>query len=247
MRIDVGRILRSCGAVAGVAAVAVFTVVATSSASAQRPGRKAAGSGQQGAPAASLRSPSASDLAKAGPDSFDVAFHTTKGTFTVRMSRAMSPRGADRVWHAVQARYYDGVRFYRVIRGFMAQFGFHGNPAVTAAWESHVLRDDPRNASNTRGMVTFATRGPGTRTVQLFVNMRDNVNLDALGFVPVGRVRDGMPVVDSLYGGYGEGAPRGNGPDQDRIASEGNAYLALKFPKLDVIDSARVVNRWPEQ
>lgn len=211
--------------------------LATSAAHAQRAQRAT------GTP--SLRSPTAATLAPAGPDSFDVAFHTTRGTFTARMSRAMAPKGADRVWHALAAHYYDGNRFYRVIPGFMAQFGFHGDPAVTRAWEAFTLRDDPRKESNTRGTVTFATRGPDSRTVQLFVNMRDNVNLDALGFVPVGRVLQGMDVVDSLYSGYGEGAPRGNGPDQDLISSRGNAYLRSRYPKLDAIDSARVVRRWP--
>ncbi len=192
-----------------------------------------------------LRSPDAKELATAGPDSFDVAFHTTKGTFTARMSRALAPKGSDRVWHAVRARYYDGVRFYRVIPGFMAQFGFNGDPTVNRTWEAYVMRDEPRKASNARGMVTFANRGPNSRTVQLFVNTGDNSRLDALGFVPVGRVLEGMPVVDSLYAGYGEGYPRGDGPDQDKIAAQGNAYLKRAFPKLDAIDSARVTRRWP--
>lgn len=193
----------------------------------------------------SLRAPSPQAIAAAGPDSFGVAFHTTRGAFTARFRRSMAPRGADRAWHAVQARYYDGVRFYRVIPGFMAQFGFHGDPAVNSAWEALPFRDDPVTTSNRRGTVSFATRGPHTRTTQLFVNMRDNANLDALGFAPVGQVLDGMGVVDSLFSGYGDGAPRGRGPDQDRIAARGNAYLAREFPKLDWIDSARVVRRWP--
>jgi peptidyl-prolyl cis-trans isomerase A (cyclophilin A) len=192
-----------------------------------------------------LRSPDARDLATAGPDSFDVAFHTTKGTFTARMSRALAPKGSDRVWHAVQARYYDGVRFYRVIPGFMAQFGFHGDPVVNRTWEAYTMRDEPRKAPNTRGMVTFANRGPNSRTVQLFVNTGNNANLDGLGFAPVGRVLEGMAVVDSLYSGYGEGYPRGDGPDQDKIAAQGNAYLKRAFPKLDAIDSARITRRWP--
>ncbi len=192
-----------------------------------------------------LRNPSRAELATAGPDSFDVAFHTTKGRVVARVVRALAPRGADRVWHAVQARYYDGVRFYRVIPGFMAQFGFHGDPAVTRAWEAMTLPDEPVRASNTRGMVTFANRGPNTRTVQLFINTGNNQNLDARGFAPIGRVLEGMPVVDSLYAGYGEGAPRGPGPDQARIIAEGNAYLRKSYPRLDAIDSARIVRRWP--
>lgn len=211
-------------------------------------GSRGGAGGMGGRPATvpvALRSPNPQAVAAPGPDSFDVAFHTLRGAFTARFRRPAAPRGADRVWHAVQARYYDGVRFYRVIPGFMAQFGFHGDPAVNRAWEALPIRDDPVTGSNRRGTISFATRGPHTRTTQLFVNLRDNANLDALGFAPVAQVLDGMEVVDSLYSGYGEGAPRGNGPDQDRIAARGNAYLAREFPRLDAIDSARVVRRWP--
>lgn len=193
----------------------------------------------------SLRAPTAAQLAAAGPDSFDVAVHTTKGVFTARIHRLVAPKGSDRFWHAVRARYYDGLRFYRVIPGFMAQFGFHGDPAVTRAWEGFTLPDEPPKASNTRGAITFANRGRNTRTVQLFVNTGNNFVLDTLGFTPIGRVLSGMSVVDSLYAGYGEGAPRGPGPDQTRIAEQGNAYLARSFPRLDAIDSARVTRRWP--
>lgn len=195
---------------------------------------------------AALRSPDAKALATAGPDSFDIALYTTKGTITARVRRPWAPKGSDRVWHAVQTRYYDGVRFYRVIPGFMAQFGFHGDPAVTRAWDAYVMPDEPAKLSNSRGKVTFAHRGRNSRTVQLFINTANNESLDALGFAPVGSVLTGMSVADSLYSGYGEGAPRGNGPDQGRMAAEGNAYLAKSFPRLDRIDSARVLQRWPK-
>ena len=193
-----------------------------------------------------LRSPDAKALAAAGPDSFDIALYTTKGTITARVRRGWAPKGSDRVWHAVQARYYDGVRFYRVIPGFMAQFGFHGVPAVTRAWDAYVIPDEPPKLSNTRGMVTFASRGRNSRTVQLFINMANNESLDGLGFAPVGSVLTGMSVADSLYSGYGEGAPRGKGPDQGRMTAEGSAYLSKLFPRLDAIDSARVIQRWPK-
>jgi peptidyl-prolyl cis-trans isomerase A (cyclophilin A) len=199
----------------------------------------------QKAPQISLRAPTAASLAQQGPDSFDVAFHTTKGPFVVRVRRSWAPKGADRVFHAVSARYYDEVRFFRVIPGFMAQWGFHGSPAVNDAWEAMPIQDDPPKGSNVRGTLTFATRGRGTRTVQLFVNRQDNKNLDALGFVPVGQVVDSMMVVDKLYSGYGEGAPNGLGPSQRQIALYGNTYLKKSFPELDAIDSARVVRRWP--
>ena len=197
------------------------------------------------APAPSLRAPTAAQLAIAGPDSFDISFHTTKGKFTARIIRSVAPKGSDRLWHAARARYYDGVRFYRVIPGFMAQFGFHGDPAVTRAWEGFTLPDEPAKVSNTRGTLSFANRGRNSRTVQLFVNTGNNDSLDGLGFAPIGRVLDGMSVVDSLYSGYGEGAPRGRGPDQGLIADQGNAYLTRAFPRLDAVDSARVLRRWP--
>lgn len=198
------------------------------------------------APAApALRSPTAAALGAAGPDSFDVTLYTTRGPVAVRIRRAWAPRGADRVYRAVRARYYDGARFYRVIPGFMAQFGFHGDPTVTRAWSAHEMRDDPVRQSNTRGMLSFATRGPNTRTVQLFINTGANARLDKLGFAPIGQVLEGMRAVDSLYSGYGEGAPMGPGPDQDLMTTQGNAYLRKSFPKLDAIDSARVVRRWP--
>lgn len=195
-------------------------------------------------PAPSLRSPSPAALAKAGPDSFDVAVHTSKGAMTMRIRRRWAPRGSDRVYHAVQARYYDGNRFFRVIPGFMAQFGFHGDPTVNRTWDAYRMPDDAVKVSNTRGIVTFATRGPGSRTVQLFVNTGNNESLDGMGFAPVGSVLEGMAVVDSLYSGYGEGSPRGPGPDQNKLGSQGNAYLAKSYPKLDFIDSARVVKSW---
>jgi peptidyl-prolyl cis-trans isomerase A (cyclophilin A) len=197
------------------------------------------------APAPSLRSPSAATLARQGPDSFDVGFFTTKGKFVVRVRRDWAPRGADRLYHAVSAKYYDQVKFYRVIPGFMAQFGFQGDPKVNTAWEGFALKDDPVKLSNKRGMLTFANRGPNTRTTQLFVNTADNGgSLDQRGFAPLGSVTEGMSVIDAFYSGYGEGAPRGLGPDQDQIRSTGNAYLNKSFPKLDAIDSARVLGKW---
>jgi peptidyl-prolyl cis-trans isomerase A (cyclophilin A) len=122
----------------------------------------------------------------------------------------------------------------------MAQFGLHADTAVTAAWRERRIPDDPAGRSNQRGMVTFATAGPGTRTTQIFINYRDNSRLDGMGFTPFGQVVEGMEVVDSLYGGYGEGAPSGRGPDQYRLNIEGEKYLARQFPKLDKIKTARV-------
>jgi cyclophilin family peptidyl-prolyl cis-trans isomerase len=178
----------------------------------------------------------------AAPDTFVVRFTTTRGPFDVQFVRAWAPRGADRVYYLVRNRYYDGVRFFRVLPGFVAQFGESGDPRVAKLWDVRTFPDDPVKQSNARGTVTFATAGPNTRTTQLFVSTANNARLDKLGFAPLGRVVSGMGVVDSLYSGYGEGPPKGKGPDQDRMAAEGDAYLAKSFPKLDWIRSAKVVH-----
>ena len=183
-----------------------------------------------------------SAIATPSPDSFKVAFETSKGNFTVMAHRDWAPRGVDRFYHLVQLGYFDDARFFRVLSGFMAQWGMNGNPRVTAAWEPLTIADDSVKQSNVRGMVTFAAgSAPDTRSTQLFINYRDNRNLDGMRFAPIGQVVDGMSVVDSLYSGYGEGAPDGGGPSQERIASEGNAYLTKNFPKLDFIKTARIV------
>ena len=200
-----------------------------------------ADSGGSGGAASALTKPDKSAIATPAPDSFKVAFETSKGNFTVVAHRDWAPRGVDRFYHLVQLGFFDDARFFRVLSGFMAQFGMNGNPRVTAAWEPIELQDDPVKQKNTRGMVSFAMGGPNTRTTQLFINYRDNTNLDGMGFAPIGQVVDGMAVVDSLYADYGEGAPDGAGPSQERIASEGNTYLTKNFPKLDFIKTARIV------
>lgn len=177
------------------------------------------------------------------PASYRVQFETSKGNFTVQVDRSQAPNGADRLYRLVSEGYYDEVRFFRVIAGFMAQFGISGDPAANTRWRSQPIQDDPVVGSNTRGTLTFAmTAQPNSRTTQVFINLVDNVNLDRSGFAPVGRVVEGMDVVDQLYSGYGEGAPQGNGPAQGQIVSQGNAYLAQSFPLLDHIIRARVVN-----
>jgi peptidyl-prolyl cis-trans isomerase A (cyclophilin A) len=174
------------------------------------------------------------------PDSFRVAFVTGKGRFVVQVNRAWAPRGADRFHALVESGYYDRVKFFRVLPGFMAQFGIHGDPATNKKWE-RAIPDDSVKQSNKTGALTFATAGPNTRTTQLFINTNDNPRLDQMGFAPIGRVVEGIDVVKKLYNEYGEGAPQGGGPDQGRIESEGNAYLNKDFPKLDSIVSARVI------
>lgn len=196
------------------------------------------------ASAQTLLKPDAKKLAAIGPDSFNVKFATSKGEFVVRVRRVWSPRGVDRLYYLFNAHFYDGIAFYRVINGFMAQFGAHGDPKTAAEWFNRGIPDEPVKVSNTRGTLTFANRGPGTRSTQLFINFGNNAQLDGMGFAPLGSVLSGMAVVDSLYKGYGEGAPRGNGPDQGMIAKDGNAYLRKAFPKLDSIVTARVSQEW---
>lgn len=177
----------------------------------------------------------------ASPESFRARFETTRGDFTVEVTRAWAPRGADRFHRLVTEGYFRDIAFFRVLPGFMAQFGLSGDPALNARMDSLRIPDDPATQSNTRGTLTFATAGPNTRSNQLFINYGNNANLDAMGFAPLGKVVDGMDVVDALYGGYGEGAPRGRGPSQDSIAQKGNAYLQRAFPELDYIRSAAIV------
>ncbi len=174
------------------------------------------------------------------PQVFRVVFETTKGPFTVDVLRAWSPLGADRFYDLVQQKFFDGGRFFRVLPNFVVQFGINGNPEVTRKWESAKIDDDPVQQSNLAGYLSFATGGPLTRTTQIFINVANNPRLDKVGFSPFGKVISGMDVVASLYSDYGEGAPRGKGPDQKRIESEGNSYLEKEFPKLDYIKSARV-------
>jgi peptidyl-prolyl cis-trans isomerase A (cyclophilin A) len=177
------------------------------------------------------------------PDTYRVKLVTTKGDVVIEVHRDWAPRGADRFYNLVEAGFYTDVAFYRVIDGFMAQTGFHGDPRVSAAWREATIPDDEIRQRNGRGRVTFAMTGaPDSRTTQFFINYTDNSYLSQHGrFAPFGEVVEGMDVVDSLYSGYGEGAPRGRGPSQPKIAHDGNAYLKESFPKLDFIVRAEVL------
>ena len=190
------------------------------------------------AKAAKLQKPA--ELSEQAPATYKANLDTSKGAIVITVHRDWAPLGADRFFNLVKNGFYDDVRFFRVIPGFMAQFGIHGNPTVAAAWRPAQIKDDPVKQSNKRGFVTFATAGPNTRTTQLFINFGDNAGLDKQGFAPFGEVTTGMDVVDKIYSGYGEGAPRGKGPDQGRTQSEGNAYLTKEFPRLDYIKSATI-------
>jgi peptidyl-prolyl cis-trans isomerase A (cyclophilin A) len=181
-------------------------------------------------------------LTATAPDTFKTLFVTSKGNFTIQVTRSLAPNGADRFYNLVQSGFFSDVEFFRVVPGFMCQFGIHGDPAVSARWRDANITDDPVKGSNTRGTITFATAGPNTRTTQLFINFGDNSgSLDGQGFAPFGKVIQGMDVVDKINGEYGDGAPYGRGPDQGRIQGEGNTYLKKEFPDLDYIKSATIL------
>ena len=168
------------------------------------------------------------------PDLYQVTFETSKGPVLIQVHREWAPFGADRFYTLVKQGYFDNARFFRVIPDFMAQFGLAADPLATAKWEGTELTDDPVRQSNARGMVTFATRGPQSRTTQLFINTGNNARLDSQGFSPFGKVESGMSAVDEFYSGYGEA------PDQGSITKQGNKYLEQQFPRLDFIKTARV-------
>lgn len=175
------------------------------------------------------------------PDTFRARFETTAGAFVVEVRRTWAPRGADRFYNLVRGGYYDSVYVHRVVPGKVAQFGIHYDPRITYVWSQDPIRDDPRRMSNLRGRLAFAKSGPNSRTTQVFVNLTDNPGLDDQGFAPFGEVVRGMEAVDSLYDGYGDGPPRGEGPYPAQARAEGSAYLEESFPELDLIREARVV------
>lgn len=168
------------------------------------------------------------------PATFKVDFDTTKGHVILEISRALAPIGVDRFYNLVQAKYFDGARFFRVVPGFVVQFGLAADPDTISTWDQPIP-DDPVLTTNRRGTITFATAGPNTRTTQLFINLGSNERLDAQHFSPFGKVVEGMDNVDAIYAGDGEK------PEQDSIKEKGNAYLEKEFPKLDYIKTARVL------
>jgi peptidyl-prolyl cis-trans isomerase A (cyclophilin A) len=175
------------------------------------------------------------------PATYKVKFVTTKGDFVIEVTREWAPLGADRFYNLVRHHYYDETSFFRVLKGFVVQWGISAYPPVNVAWDHAPIKDDPVVQSNLRGYVTYAMGGPNTRTTQLFINLVDNKRLDGMGFAAFGQVTEGMDVVDSLYSGYGEGAPDGKGPAQDEIEKSGKPYLDKDFPLLDSIKTARLI------
>ena len=195
-----------------------------------------------GQAAAALKTPAA--LKEMAPATYKVNFDTSAGAFVIEVHRDWAPNGADRFYNLVKNGYFDDVRFFRVIKDFMVQFGINGDPALNSIWREARIPRDPVKQSNTRGFITFAMQGgpqgPDTRTTQVFINFRDNSGLDGQGFAPFGRVTQGMDIVDKIYSGYGEGAPSGSGPNQEQVQSQGNAYLNKSFAKLDYIKKATI-------
>ncbi len=211
--------------------------MATVAMAAEPEAAKDAKDAKEAKPAAAAAKP-----ADEAPATYTVKFETTKGDILIDVTRAWAPLGADRFYQLVKTGYYDDVAFFRVISGFMAQVGIAGTPEKNSAWSDKRIKDDPVTQSNTRGMVSFATSGAHTRTTQIFINFGNNKNLDGMGFSPFGKVQD-MAVVDKLHAEYGEGAPRGKGPDQGQIKFKGNAYLKESFPNLDYIKKAVIVEK----
>lgn len=192
--------------------------------------------------APSLSNPNA--LTEQAPDTYYVKLDTTKGAVVIEVHRAWAPNGADRFYNLVKNGYYDDARFFRVLPGFIVQFGLSGDPKVNAAWSAARIPDDPVKESNRRGTVTFAMAGPNTRTTQVFINLGSNgAALDGKGFAPFGKVVSGLKSVEMFYDKYGEGAPKGIGPDQSRIRTEGTAYLLTNFPNLDYIKKATITEK----
>ena len=196
----------------------------------------------QAATNAALKNPAT--LKEMAPAMYKVDFDTSAGEFVVEVHRDWAPNGADRFYNLVKNGFFDNARFFRVISGFMVQFGLNGDPAISAVWRDARIPRDPVKEGNKRGNITFAMQGgpngPDTRTTQMFINFGDNSQLDSSGFAAFGKVTKGMDVVDKIYSGYGEGAPSGRGPEQGRVQAEGNAYLTKDFPKMDYIKKATI-------
>jgi peptidyl-prolyl cis-trans isomerase A (cyclophilin A) len=179
-------------------------------------------------------------LNEKAPATYKAKFETSKGAFVIQVNREWAPNGADRFYNLVKNGYFDDARFFRVVKGFMVQFGINGDPNVNAQWRNARIKDDPVRQSNKRGFVTYATSGADSRTTQVFINFDDNSGLDGQGFSPFGQVISGMNVVETLNGEYGDGAPRGRGPDQMRVQQEGNSYLNKEFSRLDFVKKATI-------
>jgi peptidyl-prolyl cis-trans isomerase A (cyclophilin A) len=233
---------------------AVLAILATATAGAQAPAQKSAPkSGGAGQGTTTKKAPSTARaydrallkpalLKDKAPEQYKVKFVTTRGEFTLDVTRAWAPLGADRFYNLVKHHFYDNASLFRVVPNFVAQFGISAYPPVTTAWRGTDIKDDPVTQSNKKGYITFATSGPNTRTTQVFINLQDNARLDKMGFAPFGVVEDGgMKVVQMFYDQYGDDA----GPDQGKIESQGKPYVDKGWPKLDTIKSATLLTSTP--
>jgi peptidyl-prolyl cis-trans isomerase A (cyclophilin A) len=173
-------------------------------------------------------------------DVYTVKLDTTKGEIIIDVHRDWAPLGAERFQELVTAGFFDDAAFFRVMKDFMAQTGVAAKPALNRKWGKKKIKDEPARKHNVRGMVSFAKAGPNSRTTQFFINLVDNTQLDAMGFAPFGQVRD-MTAVDALHSGYGDGPPNGKGPNQTKLKQQGNKYLKKKFPDLDYIRTATIM------
>ncbi len=185
------------------------------------------------APRPSLLNPAS--LNRKAPDVFKAKFTTTKGDFVVEVTRAWAPLGADRFYNLVRNHFYDSAGIFRVVPGFVTQFGIPARPEIGKGWAEAKIPDDPVSQSNLTGTITFATAGPNTRTTQVFINLADNARLDGMGFAPFGKVVEGFDVVGKFYNGYGDRM------DQQRLTNEGKAFLDKNYPLLDSIKTAVIV------
>lgn len=179
--------------------------------------------------------PTSDEMKTEAPEQYAVTFETTAGNFVLTVYRDWAPRGADRFYNLVTNGFYNEQRFFRVVPGFVVQWGMSGDPEITKEWANAQFLDDPVKESNTRGRISFAaTNRPNSRTTQVFINLGDNTNLDGMRFAPFGEVTEGMDVVDKINAEYGQQASQGY------IAEQGNAYLQEAFPNMDYIKSVRV-------
>lgn len=181
-----------------------------------------------------LMNPNDPAFSAQAPDTATVKFSTSRGDVVIELYRDWAPLGVDRFYNIAKAGLFDQAAFFRIVPDFIVQFGIPADPEVAGKWGEARIKDDPVTQTNARGTLTFATAGPNTRTTQMFINLKDNAFLDGQGFAPIGKVVEGMDVVESLYAGYGER------PDQFEIKSRGNAYLDESFPRLDKIETTAV-------
>src|SRR5579883_2659803 len=230
----------TCGVLSAASVIAqtkAGTATSTKKAAPAAPATAAKKAATPAAPRGNLMNPAS--LKEKAPDSYNVKLVTTKGEVVIQVNRSWAPQGADRFYNLVKNGYYTNTAFYRIVPGFVVQWGFSPKPELNKVWDKATIPDDPVTQSNRRGTIVFATSGPNTRTTQLFINLADNARLDGMGFAAFGQVTSGMEFIDKLDSEYGER------PDQGEIATKGAAYLNKEFPNLDVIKSATIIGNTP--